>query len=147
MRRDLTRPFPEPVWPEGIALVPFAVSMAEELHAVMQDGYGQNGLSVPPYADWRARLLSDPEYDAELFFVAQAADGAFVGFAHCWNSSFLKDLVVSPGWRRIGIGEALLLRSFQACRNRYHPYLDLKVDRVNNGAIQFYKKRGMVPVK
>ncbi|MCD7058712.1 GNAT family N-acetyltransferase [Pelagibacterium xiamenense] len=147
MRRDLTRPFPEPVWPDGIVLVPFSETMAEELHAVMLDGYAPNGHAVPPYADWRARLLSDPEYDAELIFVAQAADGGLVGLAHCWNSGFLKDLVVAPDWRRRGIGEALLLRSFEACRNRYHPHLDLKVDRANESAIRFYKKRGMVPLQ
>lgn len=146
LRRDLAVPFPEPVWPEGIGLVLFSETMAEELHALLEEGYAKGEGDVAPFADWWQALSSDPEYDAELVFVAQAADGQLVGLAQCWNSGFLKDLVVAPGWRRQGIGEALVLRVFEAMKNRYHADLDLKVKPSNSGAIRFYKRLGMVEV-
>lgn len=146
LRRDLTVPFPGPVWPEGILPVLFSQSMLEELHALLSAGYTRLQGDVPPFEVWQNRLLNDPEYDAELLFVAQAANGALVGFAHCWNSGFLKDIVVHPDWRGLGIGEALVLRAFEACRNRYHKRCELKVKPANIDAVRFYTKLGFEKV-
>lgn len=145
-RRDLNEPFPAPVWPDGVAPVLFSQTMAEELHALLCEGYAKGEGDVPPFAAWSSGLFSDPEYDAELIFVAEADDGRLVGLAQCWNSGFLKDLVVAPGWRRQGLGEALLLRVFEALKNRYHTQLDLKVKSSNLAAIRLYKRLGMVAV-
>lgn len=147
MRRDLTGDFAGPTWPEGIMPVLFSETMAEELHRLLAAGYAKGEGDVPGFDEWWSGVSTDPEYDAELMLVAQAANGTLVGLAHCWNSAFLKDLVVMPGWRRQGIGEALLLRAFQACRNRYHDAIDLKVKPDNIAAIRLYRRMGFVPVQ
>lgn len=147
MRRDLTLPFSEPSWPDGIEPVLFSETMAEELHALLEAGYAKGEGECPCFNAWWTALSTDPEYDAELVLVAQAADGQLVGLAHCWNSGFLKDLVVKPGWRRLGIGEALLLRALEASRNRYHSTMDLKVPASNLGARRLYRRLGFAPVQ
>lgn len=147
MRRDLHLPFAEPDWPEGISLVLFSETMADELAGLLDAGYAKGEAERPVSPDWWERLRADPEYDAELMIVAQAADGQLVGLAHCWSSGFLKDLAVKPGWRRQGIGEALLLRAFQASRNRYHATMDLKVLASNLAAIRLYRRLGFTAVQ
>src|SRR5690606_35688911 len=140
MRRDLTLDFPGPSWPAGIAPALFSETMVEELHGLLAAAYAKGEGEVPGLAAWLGAGGGALEYDAELMLVAQAANGALVGLAHCWNSAFLKDFAVLPGWRRQGIGEALLLRSFEACRNRYHKALDLKVRPGNLAAIRLYRR-------
>jgi ribosomal protein S18 acetylase RimI-like enzyme len=142
MRRDLREPFAEPSWPDGISLVPFSEAMSDELYWLLVDGYAKGEGSVGDYAQWWTGLITDREYDAELLLVAQASNGKLIGLCHCWNSSFIKDLVVAPGWRRSGTGEALLLRAFQALSNRYHHEVRLKVHCDNLGAIRLYRRLG-----
>lgn len=146
MRRDLIADFPEPSWPDGIAPVLFSETMAEELHGLLKTGYAKGEGEVAGFEGWWAAIGADPEYDAELMLVAQASNGALVGLAHCRNSAFLKDFVVMPGWRRQGIGEALMLRTFEACRNRYHKALDLEVLPANTAAQRFFRRMGFVPL-
>lgn len=147
MRRDLHKDFPEPVWPEGIAPVLFSQTMAEELHALLVAAYAKGEGEIAGFEPWWQGVTGDAEYDAELVLVAQAANGKLVGLAHCWNSAFLKDFAVAPGWRRQGIGEALLLRAMQACRNRYHHAIALKVRENNGAAIRLYRRMGFMPVE
>lgn len=146
MRRDLIADFPEPSWPDGIAPVLFSETMAEELHGLLKTGYAKGEGEVAGFEGWWAAIGADPEYDAELMLVAQASNGALVGLAHCRNSAFLKDFVVMPGWRRQGIGEALMLRTFEACRNRYHTALDLEVPPANTAAQRFFRRMRFVPL-
>jgi ribosomal protein S18 acetylase RimI-like enzyme len=142
MRKDLTSDISGPVWPDGIAPVLFSETMAEELHALLVAAYARGEGDVPDLSTWWRGLSTDPEYDTELMLVAQATNGALIGLAHCWNSAFLKDFAVMPGWRRQGIGEALLRRTFEACRNRYHGCLELKVKPGNVAAIRLYRRMG-----
>ncbi|WP_196259854.1 GNAT family N-acetyltransferase [Pelagibacterium limicola] len=146
MRRDLSADFPEPSWPEGVVPVLFSETMAPELHTLLTAAYCKGEGDVSDFETWWHATRTDPEYDAELMLVAQGPNGALVGLAHCWNSAFLKDFAVLPGWRRQGIGEALLLRSFEACRNRYRTAIDLKVKPDNLAAIRLYRRVGFVPL-
>lgn len=72
MERDLKIPFAGPVWPEGIAPVLFSETMAGELHALLTAAYAKGEGDVLPFNQWWRELTADPEYDAELLFVAQA---------------------------------------------------------------------------
>lgn len=144
MRRDLSTPFAEPIWPDGIALAPFSETMAEDLHGLLVAAYAKGEGEVTAFARWWNALTQDPEYDAELVHVAQAANGALVGLAHCRHDAVVQDLAVRPGWRRRGIGEALILRAFEAARNRYHDHLDVKVPRGDPAAMRLCRRLGMV---
>jgi len=146
MRRELSEPIPDPVWPMGVTVGVASESMAQDLHRLLEIGYARGEGVVPPRDTWWSSLCSDSEYDANLVFVAQAPGGRPIGLALCWNSAFLKDLVVAPDWQRQGIGEALLLHSFQAFKSRSHPHFELKVNPDNPGALRLYERLGMFRV-
>lgn len=112
----------------------------------MLSAYANGGGSVPEsFAEWWEATSTDEEFDPALCFVAKAADGTIAGFALCWTSSFVKDLVVSPDHRRLGIGEALLLTAKAELTSRGHARLALKVEAENpSGARRLYERVGFV---
>lgn len=139
---DLGRPLPEPAWPAGVARVPFGASLAPAVHGLMRLAYADGGGSVPAAFDtWWAATRHDREFDASLCFVAAAA-GEPVGFVLCWTSSFVKDVVVNPGWRRHGIGTALLSSALGDLRRRGHRAATLKMHADNTAARRLYDRFG-----
>jgi ribosomal protein S18 acetylase RimI-like enzyme len=99
---------------------------------------------VEPFRVWWRGLKGDAEYDPALCFIAVDDQDQIVGVAQCWTSAFLKDLAVSPAFRKRGLGSALLLTVFQAFRERGANCLDLKVEADNpTGAIRLYGQHGM----
>lgn len=143
MTADLSRPAPPPRWPDGISLAGFASSDAPETHRLLRAAYAGGGGSVPAgFEAWWQATRDDEEFDPALCFVAKAADGTIVGFALCWTSGFLKDLVVDPAFRRRGVGEALLLAARATLRARGHGQLALKVQAGNAGARRLYERLG-----
>lgn len=142
LTRDLTVPFSSPDWPAGIELQPLSATLAPKAHALMRLAYADGGGVVPAEFDtWWAATRHDPEFDASLCLVA-VADGEPVGFALCWTSSFVKDLVVHPEWRRKGLAAALLLRAFALLSERSHTEIALKVHADNMEARRLYARMG-----
>ena len=146
MRRPLAAPFPSPVWPTGICLVPFQEQHALAAHALLAEAYSIGGGGVPSrFVEWWTNVSSDEEFDPALCFVALDDTGAMAGFALCWTSSFVKDIAVAPAHRRKGLGEALLLAAFTALRARGHDQVGLKVEDDNpSGAQRLYERLGFV---
>lgn len=142
-RRLLDRPVPTPRWPAGIELRPLTGSDPAALHALLVESYRTGFGTVPDLDDWWTGLTEDREFDAELVFVAVDGDEHPVGFAQCWSSGFLKDLVVAEHWRGKGLGMALLLSVFAACAERNLPAVDLKVVASNAPAQRLYRRLGM----
>ena len=142
--RDLTSPIAVPAWPKGVTLVPFSATLAPRVHDLMQCAYADGGGSVPPAFDaWWAATRHDTEFDAGLCIVAAKAEQP-VGFALCWTSGFLKDLVVDPAWQGHGIGTALLRTALQALKARGHREAALKVHADNERARRLYAANGFV---
>lgn len=103
MRKLLDPPFDPPLWPAGVYLTELVPGIAREVHDLLVLGYQNGGGSVAPFPDWWSALVSDPEFDASLCFLAWDEAG-IAGVAQCWTSAFVKDLVVHP--RRRGQGLA-----------------------------------------
>lgn len=142
LTRDLTMPFARPQWPAGVTEVPFSATLAPRVHALMRLAYGNGGGTVPADFDtWWAATRHDPEFDANLCIVA-VTNGEPVGFALCWTSSFVKDLVVHPDWRQKGLGTALLLRAFELLAARGCNEVALKVLADNMTARRLYVRLG-----
>ncbi|HZH26983.1 MAG TPA: N-acetyltransferase [Azospirillaceae bacterium] len=150
MRRVLDgSPIPAPEWPAGIRPVAFDPAIHPmPAHRLLVQAYAKGGGSVGAFDNWWNALRTDDEYDPNLCFVAVAeTDRAVVGFAQCWSSAFVKDIAVSPRFRRQGMGRALLLEVFRAFRGRGAGSVDLKVEANNpSGAVRFYQAMGMVVV-
>ncbi|WP_201302965.1 MULTISPECIES: GNAT family N-acetyltransferase [unclassified Bosea (in: a-proteobacteria)] len=114
------------------------------IHDLMATGYNLGGGRVPPFEDWRAALLADSGFDPAFVFVAQDARGTVVAICLCWSSAFIKDLVVHPSARRLGLGEALLRQAFLTFAARGADAVDLKVEIDNpTGARRLYERVGM----
>ncbi len=150
MRRELSGALPVPEWREGVHLARFQDVDPVALHALMQAAYADGkvdaGLPASP-ADWWTATRTDAEFDPTLSFVAKAATGELAGFALVWNSSFIKDLVVAPGWQRRGIGAALLAEIFRALAARGFDRVELKVQPDNLRAKLLYRALGFVEAR
>ena len=142
MRRQLSLPIKPAPLPDGITLVPFTVDTARQGRELMRRAYdgdlGDNGISFEGFWSW---LTNDPEYDPTLIFVA-AAEGAVVGFCHCWREAFIKDLVVDAAFRKRGLGAALLTLALDTFVERGATAVDLKTDVNNVVAQSLYRRLG-----
>ncbi|HLJ02081.1 MAG TPA: GNAT family N-acetyltransferase [Solirubrobacteraceae bacterium] len=135
-----------PRWPEGVSVRTFRADDAAAVHALLEHGYRQGGGSVAELDTWLPAMIGDSEYDAGLWFLAEAG-ATLAGVALCWTSAFVKDLVVHESWRRRGLGEALLRHVFTTFARRGATAVELKVDATNAGAIRLYERAGMRAVE
>lgn len=126
----------------GITVRSFTAADANAVHALLEHGYRHGGGSVAPFESWLATMTSDPEFDPELWFLAESASG-LAGVALCWTSAFVKDLVVHETWRRQGLGEALLRHVFAVFAARGAAAVELKVMADNHAAVRLYERVGM----
>jgi ribosomal protein S18 acetylase RimI-like enzyme len=147
IRRRLDAFIEAPTWPEGVQLEPFSIARAPEIHALLTLAYASGGGSVSSFGEWWPSLSQDSEYDPDLCFPVSDNLRTVVGFAQCWTSGFVKDLVVRPSQQRREIGRALLLHVFRIFQDRGAQTVELKVETENpSGAIRFYKALGMLPI-
>jgi ribosomal protein S18 acetylase RimI-like enzyme len=143
LTRDLSQPIGDVRWPAGVALTPFSAPLAPKAHELMKLAYTNGYGSVPGDFDtWRAATRHDSEFDANLCFCATQDDEHLVGFALCWTSAFVKDLVVHPFVRNQGVGEALLRTAFRAFKQRGATDVRLKVQPDNMTARRLYVRVG-----
>lgn len=121
---------------------------ARAARALLNDSYATGAGQVEAFDDWWSALQTDPEYASELCVVVEDAEvGALAGFAHCWTSAFLKDIVVAPLYRRRGLGRSMLQEISNRFVARGCSHLDLKVVPENVTAIRFYRSLGFQPVE
>jgi ribosomal protein S18 acetylase RimI-like enzyme len=147
MRRDLTAPIQPAALPETATLVPFNTTNSRDCCELMNRAYGTSYGNTPQaYETWWTTLVADPEYDPDLMFVA-FSNGAVIGLCHCWSVPFVKDLVVAEGWRRRGLGTALLTLALQTFAARGATSIDLKTDIENETAQSLYKRLGFAIVE
>jgi ribosomal protein S18 acetylase RimI-like enzyme len=148
MRRPVEDDPPTPAWPEGIGLRSFRPEDARAIHALLEHAYRGGGGSVDPFETWHLAMMSDAEFDPELWFLAEAEDGSLAGAALCWTSAFLKDLVVHEAWRGRGLGAALTRQVLREFRSRGAQAVELKVASDNpSGAQRLYERLGFVVVE
>jgi ribosomal protein S18 acetylase RimI-like enzyme len=146
MRCNLAEGVPSFTWPNGIELTEYRPELAEAVHHLMELGYRDGGGRVPAQEVWQQRFETDPEYDPALCFIALDAEG-IVGVAQCWTSAYIKDLVVHPRARGLGLGRALLLHAFKVFAQRREGFVDLKVREDNLRARGLYESAGMYVVR
>ncbi len=142
-------------FPPGIevrSMQPGELPMAlHALRAAFSDHWGH--VDVPfeeDFARWKQILEHDPEYDPTLFFFALQA-GEIAGFSYCRRAigadpglGWVGQLGVLRGWRKQGLGLALLQHSFRALYGRGQRRVGLGVDASSlTGATRLYEKAGM----
>ncbi|WP_244923287.1 GNAT family N-acetyltransferase [Ochrobactrum quorumnocens] len=133
----------KPVWPTDVAIGAFFEEYAQRTHALLVNSYMNGGGSVADFETWHRGLISDSEYDPDFVVPVLDRSDRVIAFVQCWNSAFIKDLVVDPDRRREGIGEALLLHVLGLFFHRGQHKVSLKVEPNNpSGAERLYRRIG-----
>lgn len=157
MRRDLADPIPDPQLPEGFTLRHSSgkgqdvEKWVETFNLSFIDHWGHHPLPVESHAIW----LSNPYYNPEYDLVAIAPDGTtFAAFCFCWIDKadnakldrldgWIDMLGTRRGYRKIGLGRAMLLAGLQLLKREGMTVAKLGVDAENpTGALKLYESTG-----
>ena len=149
MRRELTGPSPEPVWPEDVTVRDYQRPRDDRaVHELITTSFREiGGQHERGFAEWCGYLLDTERFDASLYLVAEV-DGEVVGAALSQpfgeDYGFVRQLAVAPSLRGRGVALALLHECFRRHAARGLPATVLGVDAGNpTGALRLYEKAGM----
>jgi mycothiol synthase len=147
---DIGEPHPAPGWPEGVELRPFDVERdGRAVHAAVEESFVHEwGHVAQPYEVWRERAYVVPRIDPSLVPVVWDGDEvAAVSLNYPKRNGdwgWIGTLGVREGWRRRGLGLALLRESFRRFREVGETVVALGVDADNpTGATRLYERAGM----
>lgn len=147
---DVTEPQPAPVWAEEVELRPFdAEAHGPAIFEAELEAFADEWGYVPlPYDEWSERVFGRQGFDASLLPVVWAGDEV-VAFSRNYAKrngdwGWIGNLGVRPGWRKRGLGLALLHESFHRFRGIGETTVALGVDAENpTGATRLYERAGM----
>ena len=147
---DIAAPHPAPDWPEGVELRPFDVERdGRAVHAAVEEAFVDEwGHVAQPYEVWRERAYVVPRIDPSLVPVVWDGDEvAAVSLNYPKRNGdwgWIGTLGVREGWRRRGLGLALLRESYHRFRETGETVVALGVDADNpTGATHLYERAGM----
>ena len=150
MEIDLSADEREPAWPEGISVRTFEPADERRVYdAVVEAWLDTNDPADETFEEWQHWTTKSDAFEPALWFLAFDGD-QLAGFSLCRRdpvdpaAGYVATLGVLRPWRRRGLGEALLLRSFQAFRERGYTRGTLGVDASSvTGATRLYERAGM----
>lgn len=156
MIRDLSQPIAEPQLPDGFALDhssndPEAVAKwIETFNLSFIDHWNHHPATVESHAHW----LESPHYSPERDLIAVAPDGMVAAFCFCWIDNddnarnnrlegWIDMLGTRRGYRKIGLGRAMLLAGLHRLQGDGMTHAKLGVDADNpTGALKLYEDTG-----
>jgi mycothiol synthase len=140
----------EPVVPElaGVRLRPFRPGEERAFHRTFERAFeGHWGHAPQSFEEWWPRLEQVSSGDFTYLFVAEREGeliGQTSGLARRFGMGWIGTLGVVPEARGLGIGRALLLRSFAEFWANGERRVGLAVDAANeSGATRLYESVGM----
>lgn len=150
MEIDLTGEPRDPVWPDGIDVRSVREDEHERVYdAVVEVWQDTSDPMDETFGEWAHWMIKAESFDPALWFLAFAGD-ELSGFSLSKQSSidpnagYVATLGVRRPWRKQGLGEALLLHSFAAFRDRGWRRGTLGVDASSpTGATRLYERAGM----
>ncbi|MEG3859991.1 GNAT family N-acetyltransferase [Microcoleus sp. herbarium12] len=160
MARSLSEPIPEPQFPEGFELRQFpgeedAEAWVEMFNQSFIDHWNHHDLTVEKFKYDFAK----PGYRKDLDLIAVAADGTFAAFCYgeiskeeCdrtgRNEGWITVLGTRRGFRKIGLGRAMLLAILQRLKAAGVETAILGVDTANPcGALRLYESAGFHKIR
>ncbi|WP_029215265.1 GNAT family N-acetyltransferase [Kallotenue papyrolyticum] len=160
MARPLDQPIPAPVLPAGFRLTHSAGSADAERWL---DLFNQSFIDHYNHRPWTIaesrHAMEDPGYAPERDLIAIAPDGTWAGFCRCLidpaenritgrDEGWIRMLGTRRGFRRIGLGRALLLAGLHTLRDAGATTALLGVDAENpSGAVGLYESVGFQVVQ
>ena len=152
MRRQLDQPINAPALPGNLVLHPFDEARdARIIHEVHEETFEDHwDNSRDTFEDWEQYMLRQPNADTSLWLIAYDGD-EIAGI--CLNRPFgeadpsmgyVSVLGVRRGWRKQGVGFALLMQSFALFQQRGFTRAGLGVDASSlTNAVALYERAGM----
>jgi len=142
-RRELAQPLAEtPVYPYLLRTFRSRADVPL-VHALMQEAYAARGVSLDACDAWWHRLCTDPEFDARLMFLVETPIGTLAAAGIAWSTGVVRELVVAPGYRRQGLGKAVLVQMCRTFAQQGAHAVNLQVEADNGAAIALYETLGM----
>jgi len=145
-RMEITLDEPPPTLeiPKGIELRPFAEEHDYLAYEAHEEAFSDHWGHTPgTYERWQHHFEG---HDRSLWYIAWDGN-QIAGYCLCryrMGIGYVGTLGVRPAWRKRGLGEALLLHSFNEFYRRDMKTIGLGVDAENpTGATRLYKKVGM----
>lgn len=140
----------KPAWPDGIRVREFAAEDASRVYeANVEVWLDASDPLEESFEEWRRWTTEREGFDPTLWFLALDGD-ELAGMSLCRqddtdsNAGYVATLGVRRPWRKQGLGEALLLHSFAAFRDRGYTRATLGVDASSpTGATRLYERAGM----
>lgn len=148
MTMPLSESPPPPAWPEGVVVRTFDQERdTRAVYALVQDAFGDNERhTAESFEEWQAFMIDRDAFEPGLWFIAESG-GEIVGCVLCPNyedEGWIRQLAVARGWRRRGLGTALLRQAMSEFHRRGRRELGLVVDSWNRtGAKELYEYAGM----
>ncbi len=160
MARSLSEPIAEPQFPAGFALSLFpgeedAEAWVEMFNQSFIDHWNHHDLTVEKFK----YHLAQPSYRKDLDLIAVAADGTFAAFCYCEinvekcdrtgrNEGWIAVLGTRRGFRKIGLGRAMLLAGLQRLKAAGVETAIVGVDAANpSGALRLYESAGFHKIR
>ncbi|MEP7334314.1 MAG: GNAT family N-acetyltransferase [Actinomycetota bacterium] len=137
-------------WPDGIRVREFVVDDAERVYVSSVEVWLDASDPIEEtFEEWSRWTTEREGFDPSLWFLAFAGD-ELAGISLCRqddtdsSAGYVAILGVRRPWRRQGLGEALLLHSFDAFCDRGYTRATLGVDASSpTGATRLYERAGM----
>ena len=119
------------------------------------DHWNHHPLNLENHRHW----LASPKYKADRDLVALAPDGTYAAFCFCWidpddnarnnrKEGWIDILGTRRGYRKIGLGTAMLLKGMRLLKDEGMDTAVLGVDAENpSGALRLYESVGFANVR
>lgn len=139
---------PSPAWPEDVKVRTFDQERdTRAVYGLVQDAFGDNERhTAESFEEWQAFMIDREAFEPGLWFIAES-NGEIVGCVLCPNyedEGWVRQLAVARGWRRRGLGTALLRQAMVELHRRGRREIGLVVDSWNRtGAKELYERAGM----
>jgi mycothiol synthase len=154
MQRPLTEIIPQPQFPSGFTLRQVKPEDAEALTELFNESFIDHWNHHDSTVEYVKHEMAQQDYRAELDLIATAADGTFAAFCYSVinpeenirrgrKEGWIEVLGTRRGFRRIGLGRAMLLSGLHRLKELGMDTASLGVDADNpNGALQLYESVG-----
>jgi ribosomal protein S18 acetylase RimI-like enzyme len=144
----LAAPLTPACWPAGITVRSTTIEQDIKQIFVLQDVAfaHSDGYPVLTLEEWKRATLPQEGFDPTLWFVASAQE-QIIGICLCFrehDDGIIGTLAVHPSQRQKGLGQALLLHSFDQFLKRGIKQVRLYVDpEIASTAVRLYQRVGM----
>lgn len=123
----------------GFTIVEVAERHLETIHAIETACFS---------SPWNISALENQMNSPECVFIAAVRGDEVLGYAGLMSvldEGYISNVAVAPGYRRLGVGDALVSELIARCRERLS-FMTLEVRESNLPAVELYKKHGFEPV-